>query len=42
MDNPKSVWIWTNPTSKSDTFWTSMNTYINRGALAITDAPGIS
>ena len=41
MDNPKSDWIWTNPISKSNTFWTSMNTYNNRGALAITNAPGI-
>ena len=39
MDNPKSDWIWTNPISKSNTFWISMNTYNNRGALAITNDP---
>ena len=26
--------------SKSNTFWTSMNTYNDRGALAFTNAPG--
>ena len=38
MDNPKSVWIWANPISKCNTFWTSINTHNNRGALAITNA----
>ncbi len=39
MDNPKSVWIWTNPHSKSKTFWISMNINNEQGALAVTNAP---
>ena len=42
MDNPKSVWIWTNPITKSNTFWNLMNTYNNRGVLSITNALGIT
>ena len=42
MDNPKSVWIWANRIFISNTFWTSMNTFNNRGAKAITNAPGIT
>ena len=41
MDSLKSDWIWTNPISKSKTFWISKNIFNNRGSLAITNDPAI-
>ena len=35
MDNPKSIWIWTDPIPKSKYLWIPMNINNNRGSLAV-------
>ena len=37
MDNPKSIWIWTDPIPKSKYLWFPMNINNNRGILTITN-----
>ena len=37
MDNPKSIWIWTDPIPKSKYLWIPMNINNNRGILTITN-----
>ena len=37
MDNPKSIWIWTDPIPKSKYLWIPMNINNNRGSLIITN-----
>ena len=37
MDNPKSIWIWTDPIPKSKYLWIPMNINNNRGSLTITN-----
>ena len=37
MDNPKSIWIWTDPIPKSKYLWIPMNINNNRGTLTITN-----
>ena len=37
MNNPKSIWIWTDPIPKSKYLWIPMSINNNRGSLTITN-----